>query len=66
MSHQSDRIYYKQPIKLLVMFSDKGNLIFLFLQRVNSIRRYLSLLLVLTKCVRGDETFVLKEFERLQ
>ena len=41
--------------------------IFLFLQGVNSIRRYASLLLVLTKCFRGDETFfVLKEFERLQ
>ena len=58
MSHQSDRIYYKQPIKLLVLFSDKGNLIFLFLQGVNSIRRYTSLLLVLTKCVRGDETIL--------
>ena len=23
MSHQSDRIYYKQPIKLLVIFSDE-------------------------------------------
>ena len=58
MSHQSDRIYYKQPIKLLVTSIDKGNLIFLFLQGVNSIRRYASLLLVLTKCVRGDETIL--------
>ena len=31
MSHQSDRIYYKQPIKFIVSY--KGNLIFLFFTR---------------------------------
>ena len=39
---------------------------FCFSQGVNSIRGHASLLLVLTKCFRGDETFDLKEFESLQ
>ena len=39
----------------LFLVTNEGNLIFLFLQGENSIRRYASLLLVLTK-----------EFERLQ
>ena len=36
-----------------------GNLIFLFFTNKNSIRRHASLLLVLTKCFRGDETILI-------
>ena len=39
--------------------SYKGNLMFCFSQGVNSIRRHASLLLVLTKCFRGDETILI-------
>ena len=39
------------------IFSYKGNLIFLFFTR--SKRRHTSLLLVLTKCFRGDETILI-------
>ena len=41
------------------IFSYKGNLIFLFFTNKNSIRRHASLLLVLTKCFRGDETILI-------
>ena len=44
---------------MFLFFVTKVTCYFCFSQGVNSIRRHASLLLVLTKCFRGDETILI-------
>ena len=50
MSHQSDWIYYKQPIKFLFLVT-RGNLTLVFHKGVNSISANESLPIVPTRCL---------------